>query len=80
MTETKTKPEQRFKIDEDVIPPLYGVHKMRVVRIFWEDRNTYTGNKNGCWVYVLAFLTKKGNIDKRKDYRRFNENTLNELI
>ena len=47
------------------------IEKMMVTESWWEDK-TYT-SKTGDFVYRLAFLTKSGNIDRRRNFRRFEE-------
>ena len=69
------KTEQKFKIDQMVLPDVLN-KPMRIVQSWWTDK-AY-GSKNGSWVYRLAFVTKKGEIDKRKHFRQFEENRLTE--
>jgi hypothetical protein len=69
------KPKRQFEIGQDVETDLYGT--MRIVA-FWCGSWTYS-SPTGNWVYRLAFLTKKGLVDKRKNFRQFDEQRLQPL-
>lgn len=69
------RPQRKFVIGQDVESDIYGV--MRIVAYWWTDKPY--GSKDGSWVYRLAFLTKSKEIDKRKNFRQFEENRLTPL-
>jgi hypothetical protein len=72
-TLTPAKPERQFKLNDIVESDTLNGHFL-IIAFWWTDE-AY-GSKNGSWVYRLAFMTKNGSVDKRKNYRQFEENRL----
>jgi hypothetical protein len=75
--ELRVRPTQKFAAGDDVLTPLTGrSKKMRIMGSFWEEESQYHSVKGGTWIYRLAFLTMNGNLDKRRNLRRFEEAVL----
>jgi hypothetical protein len=70
-TQLAKRPARKFEIGQKV-DTIIGC-TMQVVGYEWEDYNI---REQPRWIYMLSFLTRKGNPDRRQNYRRFPEDKL----
>lgn len=69
------KEEAKFSIGQ-VVDTDTLIKPMKIVDFWWEDDALSRNPKKGAYVYRLAFMTKKGGIDNRQNFRRFDETRL----
>lgn len=67
------KAEPKYEIGQNVDTDV-TIKPMKIVARWWEDK-TYI-HKNGSWVYRVAFMKKDGEVDKRQNFRQFDESRL----